>query len=251
MAGHSKWKNIQHRKGAQDIKRGRIFSKLIKEIMVAVKVSGVEMAGNSRLRLAIQNAKGANMPKDTIERAIKKASGVDCNNLIETTFEGYGPTGEAIFIECTTDSHTRTVSSVRSCFNKYGGSMGKDGCLQFIFERKGIFSLEGNVPDEENLTMALIDAGAEDVDFTEEEGEIVCAMENFGNIQKVLSENNITPKESRLSRIPLTTKKLDEHSFSKFIKLLDVIEENDDVQKVYHNVEYDQSLMDKFHSGPG
>ena len=166
MAGHSKWKNIQHRKGAQDIKRGKIFSKLIKEIMVAVKVGGADLDGNPRLRLAVQNAKGANMPKDTIERAIKKASGVGADNLIETTFEGYGPSGEAIFIECTTDNNTRTVSSIRSCFNKYGGSLGKDGCLQFIFERKGIFTLEGSIPDEENLTMALIDAGAEEVDFS-------------------------------------------------------------------------------------
>ena len=193
----------------------------------------------------MQNAKGANMPKDTIERAVKKASGVGAENLIETTFEGYGPDGVAIFIECTTDNNTRTVSSIRSCFNKYGGSLGKDGCLQFIFERKGVFSVEGSIPDEDELTMALIDAGAEEVDFSDNQGEIICAMENFGNIGKVLNDNGITPKESILSRIPITTKKLDEHSFAKFIKLLDVIEEIDDVQKVYHNVRYDQSLVDK------
>ncbi|MCY4524514.1 MAG: YebC/PmpR family DNA-binding transcriptional regulator [Halobacteriovoraceae bacterium] len=245
MAGHSKWKNIQHRKGAQDIKRGKIFSKLIKEIMVAVKVGGGDMEGNPRLRLAIQNAKGANMPKDTIERAIKKASGVGADNLVETTFEGYGPSGEAVFIECTTDNNTRTVSSVRSCFNKYGGSLGKAGCLQFIFERKGMFTLNKGSLDEDEFTMELIDVGAEEVDFVEDEVEIVCAMEDFGNIQKFLGDKNIAARESRLSRIPVTTKKLDENSFARFLKLLDAIEENDDVQKVYHNVEYDQNLVDK------
>ena len=184
MAGHSKWSDIRHRKGAQDAKRGKIFSKIIKEITVAVKTGGPDIESNPRLRAAIQNGKSQNMPKDNIDRAIKKASGEGANDLIETTFEGYGPDGVAVFVECATDNNTRTVSNVRSYFNKYNGSLGKDGCLEFIFNRKGVFTLESEGLDEDDFSLEVIDAGAEDVEFEDGLCTIFTEMGDFGSVQK-------------------------------------------------------------------
>ena len=243
MAGHSKWANIRHRKGAQDAKRGKIFTKLIKEISVAVKSGGPDPEANPRLRLALQNARGQNMPKDTIERAIKKASGEGTEDYAEVTFEGYGPDGIAIFVECATDNNTRTVSNVRSYFRKYNGSLGKDGCLQFFFDRKGVFTIENSDLDEEEFTMDLIDSGAEDVEFEESLITVFSAMEDFGNIQKKLQELNIEPKEAGLQRIPNNMKQTSKDNFSTFMKLIDALEEDDDVQKVYHNLEFDESYL--------
>ncbi len=244
MAGHSKWANIRHRKGAQDAKRGKIFSKLIKEISVAVKNGGPDADSNPRLRLAIQNARGQNMPKDNVERAIKKASGEDGGNFQEITYEGYGPDGVAIFVECTTDNNVRTVGNVRSYFNKYGGSLGKDGCLEFLFDRKGIFLLEGaDQFDEDELTLELIDGGAEDVEFDGEYVTVTTALEDFGTLQKKLQEMNIEPKEAGLQRLPTTMKEITKDAFPTFMKLVDALEDDDDVQKVYHNVEFDESFM--------
>jgi len=247
MAGHSKWKNIQHRKGAQDAKRGKIFTKLIREVMVAVKIGGADLDANSRLRLAIQNAKGINMPKDNIERAIKKASGAGGEDYVEVTFEGYASDGVGIFVECATDNNTRTVSNIRSYFNKHGGSLGKDGCLEFIFQRKGIFILPAEVLThdfgEDELTMAMIDAGAEDIEVDGEQITISCEMHDFGNIQKKLTELKIDPQEAGLQRVPITSKAISQETFHKVMKLIDIIEDDDDVQKVYHNIEFDESLL--------
>lgn len=245
MAGHSKWKNIQHRKGAQDAKRGKIFTKLIKEITVAVKSGGADEESNPRLRLAIQNARGQNMPKDNIERAIKKASGEGGNDMIETTFEGYGPEGVAIFVECATDNNTRTVSNVRSYFNKCNGSLGKDGCLEFIFEHKGQFEFE--MPDnldQDEFMLEVIEAGAEEVEFEDTICYITTAMEDFGPVQKKLYELEIEPKEAGLQRIPITTKKIAKDLFQANMKLIEMLEDDDDVQKVYHNIEYDDSFWE-------
>ncbi|MCO4793654.1 MAG: YebC/PmpR family DNA-binding transcriptional regulator [Bacteriovoracaceae bacterium] len=244
MAGHSKWANIKHRKGAQDAKRGKIFAKLIKEITVAVKTGGGgDIDFNPRLRTAVQNARGQNMPKDTIERAIKKAAGGEGGDFLEPTFEGYGPDGVAIFVETATDNNTRTVGNVRSYFNKYNGSLGKDGCLEFIFERKGVFLLSSEGLDEDEFTMEMIDGGAEDVEFEDELVTVTTAMEDFGNLSKKLEEIKIEPKESGLERIPTTMKEINESNFSTFMKLIDALEDDDDVQKVYHNVEFDESFM--------
>ncbi|MGB0452518.1 MAG: YebC/PmpR family DNA-binding transcriptional regulator [Bacteriovoracaceae bacterium] len=244
MAGHSKWANIRHRKGAQDAKRGKIFTKIIKEITVAVKAGGPDPETNPRLRLATQNARGANMPKDNVERAIKKASGAGGEEIIETTFEGYGPDGVAVFVECATDNNTRTVSNVRSYFRKYNGSLGKDGCLQFIFEQKGVFNLsKESIGDEDDFTMEMIDAGAEDVEVDEEMVSITTAREDFGNVQNKLSELSLETTEAGLQRLPITTKEISKDSFPTFMKLIDALEDDDDVQKVYHNVEFDESLM--------
>jgi len=236
MAGHSKFANIKHRKGAQDIKRGKVFTKLQKEITVAVKTGGGgDPAMNPRLRLALANARGANMPKDNIERAIKKAEGSQDDNFVEVTFEGYGPDGTAVFVECATDNNTRTVSNIRSYFNKYGGSLGKDGCLEFIFTRKGLFHFKADGLNEEDFTMEMIDAGAEDVEFEGEIVTVVSEMEEFGNISKKLQELEIETLEAGLKRVPNTTKEVNEKSYPKFEKLIDIIEDDDDVQKVYHN----------------
>tara|TARA_B100000927_G_scaffold279025_1_gene262261 strand:+ start:196 stop:933 length:738 start_codon:yes stop_codon:yes gene_type:complete len=244
MAGHSKWANIKHRKGAQDAKRGKIFTKLIKEITVAVKASGPDAESNPRLRLALQNARGQNMPKDTIERAIKKASGEGAENYDEVTFEGYGPDGIAIFVECATDNNTRTVSNVRSYFRKFNGSLGKDGCLQFVFDRKGVFLIENNKFNEDDFTMEMIDAGAEDVEFNEDLITVFSVMEDFGNIQKKLNDLEIEPKEAGLQRIPNNMKDTSKSNFDTFMKLIDALEEDDDVQKVYHNLEFNEEFLE-------
>lgn len=245
MAGHSKWANIKHRKAAQDAKRGKAFTKLIKEITVAVKTGGPDPDSNPRLRLAIQNARGGNLPKDNLDRAIAKASGVGGEDWVETTFEGYGPDGVAIFVECTTDNNTRTVSNIRSYFNKNGGSLGKDGCLQFVFERKGVFSINSESLSEDDFTLEMIDAGAEDVEFEDGVCTITSAMEDFGSIQKVLADKNIEPSEAGLKRIPMNYKAINPEQFPSFMKLLNAIEDDDDVQQVYHNLEYDELLANQ------
>ena len=247
MAGHSKWANIKRRKGAQDAKRGKIFTKLIKEITVAVKTGGgPDPETNPRLRLAVQNARGENMPNNNIDRAIKKAAGDEGGNYTELTYEGYGPDGVAIFVECATDNNTRTVGNVRSYFNKYGGNLGKDGCLEFFFDQKGVFIIE-NVEnkgfDEDEMTLELIEGGAEEVEFDEEWITITTEKEEFGNMQKKLQDMGIEPKEAGLQRIATTLKSISKESFPTFMKLIEALEDDDDVQKVYHNVEYDESLV--------
>jgi YebC/PmpR family DNA-binding regulatory protein len=246
MAGHSKFANIKHRKGAQDKKRGKIFSKIIKEINVAVKTGGGgDPDSNPRLRLAIQNGRGQNMPKDTIDRAIAKASGTGGENYTEVNFEGYGSDGVAIFVECATDNNTRSVANIRSYFNKYGGSLGKDGCLEFIFDQKGIFTIEAKGLDEDDFTMAMIDGGAEDVEFENGLVTVTSAMEDFGSVQKALNELKIEPKEAGLERIPTTFKDISKKTFESVMKLIDVIEDDDDVQKVYHNIEFKEEFAEE------
>ncbi len=238
MAGHSKWANIKHRKGAADAKRGKLFTKLIKEVSVAAREGGGDPGSNPRLRLAVQNAKGANMPKDNIERAIKKATGAGAVDYQEPTYEGYGPNGVAVFVETATDNLNRTVASVRAAFNKYGGSLGTNGSLEFIFERKGIFTFptpEGF--DEDEFTLEAIDAGVEEVEVEEGYVSVSCSVSDFGNVNKKLEELSITAEEANLQRIPNTLVSLDDDAFSKVIKLINVLEDDDDVQKVYHNIE--------------
>lgn len=246
MAGHSKWANIRHRKGAQDAKRGKIFTKLIKEITVAVKVAGPDPDSNPRLRAAIQNARAQNMPKDKIETAINKGSGAGADDLIETTFEGYGPDGVAIFVECATDNNTRTVANVRSYFNKNNGSLGKDGCLQFIFDHKAVFTLKSEGLDEEELQMELIDVGAEDFEIDEETITVYGAMTDFNSLQTKLQEMGIEPEEGGLQRVPNNMKEISEKHFNTFMKLIDTLEDDDDVQKVYHNAEVDDALLESY-----
>ena len=247
MAGHSKWANIRHRKGAQDAKRGKIFTKLVKEIVVAVKTGGgPDPDFNPRLRTAITNARGQSMPKDNIDRAIKKASGGGGEDYQESTFEGYGPEGVAIFVECATDNNTRTVANVRMHFKKNGGSLGKDGCLQFIFDHKGIFTLKNEGFDPDELMLEVVDAGADDFIVEDENVQIYTEMTDFGSVQKKLQELNIEPLEAGLQRVPTLSKSLSEGSISQFLKLIDTLEDDDDVQKVYHNAEISEDLLEKY-----
>lgn len=238
MAGHSKWANIRRRKEAQDSKRGKIFTKLIKEIAIAAKLGGPDLEANPRLRLAVQNAKGVNMPKDNIQRAINKGSGTDGTEYQEISYEGYGPGGVAIFVEATTDNVNRTVSNVRSYFTKHDGSLGTNGSLEFIFDRKGIFTypLPENF-NEEEFTLEVIDAGAEEVEVEDGYVTVTTAMESFGKMQKKLEDLHIDVKEAELQRIPNSFAKVDDEVFSKVMKLIEALEDDDDVQKVYHNLE--------------
>jgi len=245
MSGHSKWSTIKRKKGAADAKRSKIFSKVIKEITVAVKESGPDPESNPRLRLAISNAKGVNMPKDNVQRAINKAGDKDSANFTEVNYEGYAPHGIGIFVECTTDNLQRTVSNVRSYFNKNGGSLGKNGCLSFVFNRKGVFSFPIGDIDLEDLELELIDAGAEDFEVEDGFITVTTALEDFGNMMKKLEEMEIEPESAKLERIPLNTETLSLDDAKKVMKLIDLIEDDDDVQNVYHNLEITDELMEE------
>jgi YebC/PmpR family DNA-binding regulatory protein len=243
MSGHSKWSTIKRKKGAADAKRSKMFSKIVKDITVAVKEGGPDPDVNPRLRLAIANAKGVSMPKDNIERAISKGKDKDAANFLELTYEGYLAHGIAVYIECTTDNQQRTVSAVRAVFNKYTGNLGTNGSLSFLFDRKGIFTVPKGELDAEEFELEMIDAGAEDIE--EEDGffSITTALEDFGNMQKKLEEMGIEPESAELQRIPHETVKLDIEGARKILKVVEVFEDDDDVQKVFHNLEITDELM--------
>jgi YebC/PmpR family DNA-binding regulatory protein len=245
MSGHNKWSTIKRKKGALDAKRSKIFSKIIKDITIAVKESGDDPDHNPRLRLAIANAKGASMPKENIQRAINKGSDKDAATLLETTYEGKGPHGIAIFVECTTDNLQRTVSNVRAYFNKHGGELGKNGSLNYLFDRKGVFSIPVGDIKQDEFEMELIDAGAEDISLDEDTFTITTAMEDFGNMMKKLEQMNVEPESADLQRIPKSTETLDVDSAKKVLKLIDIIEEDEDVQNVFHNLALTDELMEK------
>jgi YebC/PmpR family DNA-binding regulatory protein len=246
MSGHSKWSTIKRKKGALDAKRSKIFTKIIKEITVAVREGGPDPDGNPRLRLAIQTAKAANMPKDNVERAMKKGSGADGANYTELSYEGYAANGVAVFVECMTDNLNRTVQNIRSAFNKYGGNLGTNGSLEFIFDRLGVFGLKlADNPglEEEAFTLEMIDAGAEDVVFEEDYVTVYCAMEDFGALQKKMEDLQREVETAELQRIPKTTVTLEGEALKKVLKFIDVLEDDDDVQKVYHNLELNDEVL--------
>ena len=246
MAGHSKWANIKHRKAAQDNKRAKVFTRAIKEITIAARDGGGELDTNPSLRLAVQNAKGANMPKDTIERAIKKGIGGEGANLVEITFEGYASNGIAVFVEATTDNNNRTVASVRSIFNKYNGNLGTNGSLGFLFERKGIFTLKKETiqtEDLEELEMDLIDFGLEELTAVEDEVIIQTSFDDYGKMQSQLEDKKLIVSNTELQRIPVDTTKLAIDDAQKVMKLIDKMEEDDDVNAVYHNLEITEELI--------
>lgn len=249
MAGHSKWANIKHRKGAQDKKRAKQFTRAIKEITVAIKEgNSADPETNPTLRNAIANAKGVNMPKDTIERAIKKASGADADNYEQVTFEGYGPYGIAIFVECTTDNTNRTVASVRSIFSKNDGSLGTNGSLEFLFDKKGVFSIETTDLEIslEELELELIEAGATDFEKEDEMLTIFSEFESFGSLSAKLEEFHIEVKNAEVQRIPLNTTELPLDQGKRILALIDKFEEDDDVQNVYHTLALTDELMQAY-----
>ena len=246
MSGHNKWSTIKRKKGALDSKRSKIFSKIIKEITVVVRESGPDPDSNPRLRLAIANAKGASMPKDNIERAINKGKDKDTANFSELTYEGYLPNGIAVYVECTTDNQQRTISNVRAIFNKYGGSLGTTGSLNFLFSRKGVFTIpkkdDINIDDFE---LEMIDAGAEDISENDGVFTVITPMEEFGRMQKKLEELKIEAENAELQRIPNETIKLDPDAAKKVLKVIDIFEDDDDVQKVFTNLEITEEMMDE------
>lgn len=242
MSGHNKWSTIKRKKGALDSKRSKIFSRIIKEITVAVKEGGTDPDGNARLRLAINNAKGENMPKDNIQRAISKAE-KDPDSFHEITFEGYGPGGIAIVIECLTDNNNRTISAVRSQFSKKGGTLGTNGSLDFMFVRKGIFTIQRSKINLDDVELDLIDAGAQNIELNDELCITTTAMEDFGKMNKKMEELKIEVENAALQRIPNELKSLDKSTAIKLLRLVDDFEDNEDVQNVYHNLEVTDEVI--------
>jgi len=248
MAGHSKWANIKHRKGTQDKRRSKLFTRIIKDITIAAKNGGENPDSNPSLRLAIQNAKGANIPKDRIENAIKKASGSDAANYQELTYEGYGNGGVAVFIETATDNVNRTVANIRSIFMKAGGNLGTNGSLNFVFEHKGVFKVSNQQisgKNEDQLEFELIDGRADDIEKQADEWTISTSFENFGVMQKKLEELGIEAENASLQRMVLNTKSLPLIEALKFLKMIEKLEEDDDINTVYHNLELTDELVNE------
>lgn len=241
MSGHNKWSTIKRAKGAKDAKRSQMFSRISKEIAVAVKEGGADPDGNPRLRTAIQNAKGVSMPKDNIERAISKSAG-DGITYQEITFEGYGPGGIAIFIECLTDNNNRTVASIRSIFNKRNGNLGTNGCLKFLFDQKGVFTIPKGDKDPEEFEMQLIECGADDIEQDEENFTVYTAREDFAAMQKSLEGAGIEVENASLQRIPNNTKQLSIEEAKSVMRIVEAFEDDDDVQNVFHNLEITEEL---------
>lgn len=227
-------------------KMAKTFSKIGKDIALAVKAGGPDPESNPALRRCIQNAKGANMPKDNVERAIKKAGGAEAENYEEITYEGYGQGGVAFFVECTTNNPTRTVANVRAIFNKFDGNLGKNGELAFIFERKGIFTVETAAvkTDWDGFEMEMIDGGAQDIERDEEEILVTTAFEDFGALSHKLEELGIEPKSAAVERIPNTLKEITQEQFKVNMKMLERFEEDDDVQNVYHNMDISEDMLE-------
>jgi YebC/PmpR family DNA-binding regulatory protein len=235
MSGHSKWSTIKRKKGANDAKRGKLFTKLIKEITVAASVGGTDVDANPRLRSAVQNARGMNMPKDTIQRAINKAD-KDSSNFQELTFEGMLPHGIGVVIDCLTDNHLRTVSNVRAIFNKRGGNLGTHGSLSFMFERKGVISLPKGDLDPEDFELEMIDAGIEDIELEDDTFMITTPMEEFHNVQLKLQAMDLEPESAELQRIPNDALDLSLEQSVQIMKIVEEFEDDDDVQVVSHNL---------------
>ena len=245
MAGHSQFKNIMHRKGAQDKKRAKVFTRLIRELQVAVK-SGTDSDSNPRLRAAMLAARAANMPKDNIDRVLKKAEGGgDDANFDEIRYEGYGPGGVALIVDTVTDNRNRTASEVRSAFTKYGGNLGESNSVAFMFDRVGQLIYPVAAASADDMFEAALEAGADDVESAEESHEITCAPEDFNAVREALDTRFGAPEEAGLTWKPRNTVALDEDKAATLLKLLDVLDDNDDVQSVSANFEISDEVMAK------
>ena len=243
MAGHSKWANIQHRKGRQDAARSKLFSKLAKEITVAAKMGDPDPDKNPRLRLAVKEAKSQSVPKDVIDRAIKKSQGGDAESYDEIRYEGYGPGGVAVLVEAMTDNRNRTASTVRSTFTKCGGNLGETGSVSFMFDRKGQVLYPLEVGDEDTVMMAALEAGAEDVESTEDGHAIFCADTDLNEVSNALEAQLGESESAKLIWKPQTTTELDLEGIEKLMKLIDTLEDDDDVQRVTANFEVSDEVM--------
>lgn len=245
MAGHSKWANIKHKKAANDKKRGKLWSKLIREVTVAAKEGGGDIDANPRLRLAVDKAQGANMPKDTIDRAIKRgAGGLDADNFEEIRYEGYGPGGTAIMVDCMTDNRNRTASEVRHAFTKHGGNLGTDGSVAYLFEKKGIISYAPG-GDEDAIMEAALDAGADDV-VTNDDGsiDVFTTPEDFSNVKQAMQDAGLKADHAEVSFEASTKAEMDQEGAEKLMRLVDALEDLDDVQEVYSNAEISEEIME-------
>lgn len=243
MAGHSKWANIKHKKAKVDAQRGKIFTRLIRELTIAARMGGGDVMDNPRLRLAVSNAKNANMPKDTMQRAIDRGVGGEGENLEEITYEGYGQAGVAVLVETMTDNRNRTVAEVRHAFSKFGGNLGTDGSVAYLFTKKGQLTFEPGADEEKILEIAL-EVGAEDVVTNDDESiDVVTSPEDFERVKEALEAAGLEPVNAEVAMIPATTVELDMETGEKVMKLIDMLEELDDVQNVYSNADFPEELM--------
>jgi len=248
MSGHSKWHSIRHKKGAADAKRGKIFTRHAKLITIAAQQGGGDPEMNPSLRLAIEKAKAENMPNDNIKRAIQKGTGEDKNaaQIMEITYEGYGPNGIALMITCLTDNKNRTVASVRSTLTKNGGSIGEGGCVGWMFHKKGVLTVDLKVQNQEELELLAIDAGAEDVVTDGDILEITTTPDDFENVKKHLEENSVKFEGAEISLIPENTIAIEsEDDAKKILRLIDLLEEDEDVDKVYSNFDIPAEILEK------
>jgi YebC/PmpR family DNA-binding regulatory protein len=244
MSGHSKWSKIKHQKGVDDVKRGNLFTKLTREIIIAAKEGGGSADTNFRLRLAVQKARDSNMPLDNIDRAIKKGTGdLAGGSLIEMTLEGYGPSGMAVMVSALSDNRNRTVQEVRSTFTRHGGSMGESGCVSWIFESRGVININAENVDADELALIAIDAGAEDVLVESGIVEVYTRPDTLEKIRATLEQKKVKIESSELQMVPKTLVKLDERAATQALKLLDRLEEIDDVQNVYSNADIPDSVL--------
>jgi YebC/PmpR family DNA-binding regulatory protein len=239
MSGHSKWATIKRKKGALDAKRGKIFTRLIREINIAARQGGGDPDGNPRLRLAIDNAKAANMPADNIERAVKKATGeLEGSQIVELTYEGYGPGGVAMLVEVATDNKNRTVAEIRHLFGKYGGNMGETGSVAWMFERKGVITVKREGKSEDDMTEIVLDAGADDLTTEEEFFEVMTSLESFESVRKLLLDKKLVVENASLQWIAKNQVPVKGEELEKVMKLVEGIEESDDVQNVFTNADF-------------
>lgn len=247
MAGHSKWANIKHKKGAADAKRAKVFGKLIKEIAVAARIGGGDINANPRLRLAIDKAKAESMPKDNIERAVKRGTGeIEGATIEEVSYEGYGPAGVAVMVDCTTDNKNRTVAEIRNIFAKRGGNMGEHGSVAWMFEKKGQIRIDANSISEEELFDKAIEAGADDIQKEDEFFVVSTTFTGFIAVSEALSQQGIAIKESGIEMVPKNNVKVEtEDDVQKVLALMDSLEESDDVQNVWANFDIDDALLEK------
>ena len=244
MAGHSQFKNIMYRKGAQDAKRAKMFAKIAREIIVSVKAGGTEASSNPRLRAALASARGANMPRDNVERAIKRASGGDdLSNYEEVRYEGYGIGGVAVIVEALTDNRNRTASEVRSTLSKNGGNLGETGSVGFCFERLGMLQFDASKFSFDQVFEAAVNAGAENVETIDDIHEVTCHMEDFATVRDALIETLGDPREAKIIWRPLNTVVVNEEQAKTLFKTIDILEDNDDIQNVYTNIEIPEDIL--------
>jgi YebC/PmpR family DNA-binding regulatory protein len=246
MSGHSKWSTIKHKKAAKDAKRGKLFSKLIKEITVAAKIGGGDINANPRLRTAVNTAKSSSVPNDNIDRAIKKGTGeIEGIEYEEIQYEGYGPGGAAVLVSVLTDNRNRTVSEVRHLFSRFGGNMGESGCVAWMFQKRGTIVVDKSAADEEKLMEVALEAGADDISEQEDSFEIATSPENFDTVQEALEAAGIATSSAEVSMVPSNVVDLSGSSAERTLKLLDELEDHDDVQDVACNIEVDPEELER------